>query len=53
MNCGDMGLDIPDHECLAMIATIAIRWSNNNFFIIFLLVLICLTSLFENSINKA
>lgn len=51
MNCQDMGLDMPDHECLAIM-----QQSQSDgptiIFIIFLLVLICLTSLFENSINK-
>ena len=51
MNCGDMGLDIPDHECLAMMQQ---QQSDapTIIFILLLMVLVCLTSIMEESIKN-
>ena len=46
MNCGDMGLDIPNHECLAMMQQQEPD-GPTIIFIIFLLILTMLTSFFE------
>lgn len=51
MNCGDMGLDIPDYECLAMMQQ---QQSDapTIIFILLLMVLVCLTSIMEESIKN-